>query len=64
MCMGWHQLGVVCGVVCGGGVVDGGGKEEVMWQCLNQNCHICDGVGHGPCGWDIFYLVTKIVMPV
>jgi len=30
-----------------GWLVDGGGgKKEVMWQCLSHSCHIWDTMGH------------------
>ena len=35
-----------------GGVVDGGGgKEEVVWQCLSHTCHIWEDRCQG---WDVF----------
>jgi len=37
-------------------VDDGGGKEEVTWQCLSHTYHIWNTMGHGPHGWDIFCL--------
>jgi len=52
--------GWLMGLVDGGG----GGKKEVTWQHLSHSFHIWDATGRWLHGWDIFCLVTWIVMAV